>query len=149
MEKTLLLTNFAATWYLVGLIWMVQQVHYPLFDRVGQTEFPRYASDHGRLITPIVAVPMLVELLTAGWLVLLSTKTETPTGVLWLGLALVMIIWLTTAFVSVPCHQRLGLGFDAAAYTKLVTSNWIRTIAWSIRGLLTGWCVWRLLITTS
>lgn len=60
------LLNLVSTWYLVGLIWMVQAVHYKMFDRVGTGEFVQYEEDHNRLITPIVAVPMLPELATAG-----------------------------------------------------------------------------------
>jgi hypothetical protein len=33
-------------------------------------------------------------------------------------------------------HHRLERGFDPAAYRQLVRGNWIRTIAWSLRGLL-------------
>ena len=63
--NTLFVVNLLATWYMVGLTWMVQIVHYNLFDRVGREQFVRYEADHGRLITPIVAVPMLVEIVTA------------------------------------------------------------------------------------
>jgi hypothetical protein len=33
-------------------------------------------------------------------------------------------------------HRRLEQGFDLAAHRQLVRGNWIRTIAWSLRGLL-------------
>lgn len=33
---TILLANVVSTLFMVGLIWMVQIVHYPLFDDVGQ-----------------------------------------------------------------------------------------------------------------
>ena len=59
------LMNLLSTWYLVGLIWMVQIVHYKMFDRVGEAEFVQYENDHNRLITPIVMPPMLIELVTA------------------------------------------------------------------------------------
>ena len=63
--KIVFLLNLLSTWYLVGLIWMVQVVHYKMFDRVGSDEFTRYEADHTRLITPIVLPPMLIELVTA------------------------------------------------------------------------------------
>ena len=44
----LLLLNALSTWYMVGLIWMVQIVHYKMFDRVGEDVFARYATDHAR-----------------------------------------------------------------------------------------------------
>ena len=68
--SNLFLLNLIATWYMVGLIWMVQVVHYNLFDRVGNDQFAQYESDHGRLITPIVGVPMLLEITTSAALLL-------------------------------------------------------------------------------
>jgi len=130
--------NLAATWYMVGLIWMVQIVHYKMFDRVGEEGFARYAADHARLITPIVFVPMLVELVTAVGLVWVA-----PTGatrmVFLVGLALVGAIWLSTAFLQVPCHDLLSRGFQSEVYQRLVQTNWIRTTAWSARGALMLW----------
>ena len=127
--------NLLSTWYLVGLIWMVQVVHYRMFDRVGADQFVRYVSDHNRLITPIVGPPMLIELATASVL-LASAPQEFPSWAAWLGLAMIAVIWLTTFFVSVPCHTRLLRGFDPPAYRKLVNTNWIRTVLWTARGIM-------------
>ena len=51
-------------------------------------------------------------------------------------MGLLAVIWLSTALIQVPLHQRLGGGFDAEVHSRLVTSNWIRTVAWTLRGLL-------------
>jgi hypothetical protein len=32
-----------------------------------------------------------------------------------------------------PAHRRLSGGFDPAVHRRLVTSNWIRTVAWMTR----------------
>lgn len=130
--------NVLATWYMVGLIWMVQVVHYNLFDRVGQEGFARYEADHSRLITPIVGVPMLVEIATAA-LLIASSPPGFPRWAAWAGIAMVIAIWLSTALLQVPCHNRLMEGFDEAAYRKLVNTNWIRTVLWSARGVLMGY----------
>ena len=55
---------------------------------------------------------------------------------LWLGLLLLAVIWLSTGLVQVPLHRLLGKGRDGAAIRRLVTSNWLRTIAWTSRGAL-------------
>ena len=52
------------------------------------------------------------------------------------GAALVLALWLTTALLSIPAHQRLASGFDSAAHRSLVRANWIRTLAWTARGLI-------------
>lgn len=136
--------NLLATWYMVGLIWMVQIVHYNLFDRVGEDGFVRYEADHGRLITPIVGVPMLVEIVTAG-LLLVHAPAGFPKWAAWAAFAMVVAIWLSTAFLQVPCHNRLMEGFDQATYQRLVNSNWLRTALWSARGVLMGWFLVNLL----
>lgn len=129
------LVNLVVTWYLVGLIWMVQAVHYKMFDRVGETEFQTYESDHSRLITPIVGPPMLIEIATAG-LLIVSAPPGIPRSALIAGFAAVLAIWLSTYFIQVPCHSRLMNGFNQADYQRLVNSNWIRTVLWTARGLL-------------
>ncbi|MCC9656681.1 hypothetical protein [Rhodopirellula halodulae] len=144
--NALVLLNAMSTWYMVGLIWMVQIVHYKMFDRVGEDVFARYAMDHARLITPIVAIPMLIELATALGL-LFTRPTAMPWGWAVFGLVLVGLIWISTAVLQVPAHEKLANGFQADVYSTLVSTNWIRTVLWSIRGLLMAWVVWQLLPT--
>lgn len=129
------LLNLVSTWYMVGLIWMVQIVHYKLFNQVGVDQFVQYEADHGRLITPIVGVPMLIELITAVWL-LIEAPVGFPRWAAIAGVVMVLAIWASTAGIQVPCHAKLSQGFDLATYQRLVTSNWIRTILWSIRGMV-------------
>ncbi|MEO1529449.1 MAG: hypothetical protein AAFX06_28845 [Planctomycetota bacterium] len=128
-------TNLAATWYLVGLIWMVQVVHYNLFDRIGDQTFVQYESDHTRLITPIVGPPMLLEIGTAV-LLLVASPAGFPRWAAIAGLVTVAAIWLSTFFIQVPLHNRLMSGFNEADYRMLVGTNWIRTVLWTARGLL-------------
>ena len=46
---------------MVGIIWLVQIVHYPLFSRVGAAGFAIYSGAHSRLTGLVVGPPMLVE----------------------------------------------------------------------------------------
>lgn len=133
--QLVLLAHVAATLMMVGLIWFVQIVHYPQFARVGREGFAAYQAEHMRATTWVVAVPMLVEAITAG---LLAWRPPTPElrSACWVGLALVVVIWISTATLQVPRHNALALGFDAEAHRALVQSNWIRTLAWTARGVL-------------
>lgn len=133
--KLVLLANVAATWAMVGLIWFVQVVHYPLFDRVGDAECKVYAVEHQRLTTLVVAPLMFVELATS-ILLAIDTSRLVPRALAWPALAAVAVVWLSTGLLQVPCHQTLLNGFDRAAYLWLVRSNWIRTLAWTMRGVL-------------
>lgn len=134
----LLVVHAAATWFMVGLIWTIQVLHYPLFLKVGIREFVSYEQAHTKRTGALLAIPATIEVLTAGALVWLR-----PADV---GLALVLVagtllaaIWVMTALVQVPLHRRLVASHDRAVIRSLVASNWWRTGAWSLRGLLVAW----------
>ncbi len=120
----------AATWALVGLIWTVQFVHYPLFAQVGAEAFRSYHARHTRQIMWIVAPLMAAELLTA--ILLVARGVREP----WLlaSLAPLAFNWISTWRAQIPLHDRLANSFDADVHRLLVGTNWWRTAAWSIRG---------------
>jgi hypothetical protein len=130
-----LLAHVASTWTMVGLIWFVQIVHYPLYAQVGSDRFAAYEAAHNRLTTWVVGPPMLIEVVTAGLLVLVKPE-QIPSSYLWCGVLLLAIIWGSTALLQVPQHEILTRGFAIDAHRFLVASNWIRTIAWTLRGVL-------------
>lgn len=136
------LLNLASSLYLVGLIWTIQSVHYKLLDRVGAESFVRYETDHNRLITPIVGPVMLVELVTSVLLVFGYSPPWMPRAVAIAGLVAVGLIWASTLFLQVPCHNRLLSGFDLDTYRRLVNTNWIRTLLWSARGAVLLYVLW-------
>lgn len=49
-----------STWIMVGIIWFVQIVHYPLFSFAGRVEFPMYEHEHRRRTTWVVLPPILL-----------------------------------------------------------------------------------------
>ncbi len=138
----LLLVHLAATLVMVGIIWFVQVVHYPLFIRVGTAGFTSYSGAHSRLTTYVVGPPMLTEMATA-LLLLFVRPASVPGYAIWVGVVLLAIVWFSTMLLQVPRHKSLGSGFDDGAWKALVASNWVRTIAWSLRGLLALWMVAR------
>ncbi len=133
--RAVLVAHIAATWYMTGLIWFVQVVHYPLFGRVGKAEFTAYEQGHTALTTWVVGPPMLIEASTAAMLFWLR-PSEISVWQVWLGAALLAIVWLSTAFLQVPCHNLLARKFDVAVQERLVATNWIRTFAWTARGVV-------------
>lgn len=135
LPHLLLKANVAATLFMTGVIWFVQVVHYPLFKFVNPIYFKTYEQKHQTLTTWVVAPPMLVELSSA--ILLFWFRPERiPTVDLTLGLALLVVIWLSTALIQVPCHEALSRGFDPQMHARLVRTNWIRTISWTLRSLL-------------
>jgi hypothetical protein len=136
MFEALLLINLASSLYMTGLVWFVQVVHYPLFDRVGEAGFTEYESLHTRLTSYVVGPPMLLETMTSLLVVLYNPVPDIAVW-LWIGLSLQAVVWLSTLFLQVPCHQKLSSGFHADVHLRLVHSNWIRAVVWTLRsGLL-------------
>ena len=135
MVNSLLMAQAVSTLSMVGLIWFVQIVHYPLFDSVGKEEFAKYEQRHQQR-TGFVVIPfMLVEATSSVFLVIWPPE-RIALPVAWLGLALTAFIWAMTFFVQVPAHERLASSFDASIHRRLVRSNWFRTMGWSARGVL-------------
>ena len=136
--KLVLLTNLASTLYMVGLIWCIQLVHYPLFALVGKEAFAGYEAAHSYWLTLVVGPPMLIEAATTLCLLFYRPAHISLAAAL-SGALLLAVIWFSTMYLQVPQHNRLAGGFDAAAHQFLVTSNWVRTVAWSLRGALALW----------
>ena len=132
---TLLLAHSAVTLALVGLIWTIQVVHYPLMRLVGTGTWTRYHREHTLAITRVVAPLMFVELGSALAIVALR-PAGIPATAAWAGAALTLGVWALTFFVSVPLHARLEHDPDRATLARLVTTNWIRTLVWTARGIL-------------
>ncbi len=133
--SALLLLHAGVTCYMCGVIWFVQLVHYPLFAGVGREGFIAYQTQHVRRTGWVVGPPMLLEGTSALALCILA-----PAGIdgslLWVGFGLLTIVWLSTFFWQVPCHNVLLVGFDEERHAWLVRSNWLRTVLWSVRALL-------------
>ena len=130
--EVLLVPHTLATIMMAGLIWFVQLVHYPLFLFVGASDFARYEREHTRRVTWVVAPLMGMEALTAIVLVILAAGITMHVAAI-VGLLLVAAIWASTAFVQVPCHRKLSTGYDLSTAQRLVTTNWLRTLAWTAR----------------
>lgn len=135
LERWILLVHAASTWALAGLIWVVQIAHYPSFALVGAERFRAFHASYTTRIGRVVGPLMLVELACALWIVA-APPYAAEGWPRWIGLALVIVAWASTAFVQVPAHRVLARGFDANVHQRLVASNWIRTIAWSARAVL-------------
>lgn len=132
MNTGLICVQLTTTWAMVGLIWFVQLVHYPLLACVGPAHFRVYEDAHMRRTTWVVAPLMLAEFASAAALPFAATGMVRTLAVC--GLALLLLIWLSTWLLQAPTHQKLLAGFDPRLHRRLVQSNWLRTTAWTLRG---------------
>ena len=122
--------HIISTCALIGLIWIVQIVHYPAFYFVEDKRFVEFESFHKKSITTIVLPLMVTELVTG--LVLLYFNRGVIHGINSLS---IILIWLSTFFISVPLHDKLSQTKSREDISNLVSTNWIRTSLWSIRGV--------------
>jgi hypothetical protein len=141
MDNFFFLIHTGATLFLTGLIWTIQVVHYPLFANVGTDVYKNYQTRHMSRIAYIVAPVMFAELATAVYLALFSIAQINP-NYFRFGLALVLLNWISTLFVQSPIHGKLAQDYDDALIKKLVTTNWLRTVFWTLRGGLILWIIW-------
>ncbi len=125
-----------ATAFMTGVIWWVQLVQYPLFDRADATAFPAFHREYTRRVSWVVGPAMTLEAVTG--IALLGMNPSD--SLLWLGALLLGILWGSTAFLQVPIHRQLERGFQRRLQQRLVSTNWLRTITWSARaGLVCYW----------
>jgi hypothetical protein len=132
--KPLGLAELVVAAMLTGLIWTIQVVHYPLFAQVGREHFAAYEAAHTQTITLLVGPLMLAEVALG-----LAALFLAPSWLRAFAFGLVVVIWLSTAFLQVPLHTRLSSGFDADAQRALVATNWLRTASWSLRTGMLAW----------
>ena len=118
---------------MVGVIWIVQLVHYPSFRYVSEGAFKNFMRSHKRRITIFVAPVMLAELFSLLWINYQSGFSESK---FIFALILLGAIWLTTFLISIPCHNQLSGGKSGPIISKLINTNWIRTGAWTLKALL-------------
>lgn len=146
-DRTLAATvavHAAATMAMVGLIWTVQVVHYPLFESVGAEAYPQYQSRHIDRIGAVLVVPWGLEGLSiVALLVLARDRAMRMLAVA--GAALMGLILLVTMIWAAPVHGELLDGFDSGQHDTLMASNLVRTLLWTARGGVAMAMVWRLL----
>lgn len=135
----LLVIHFAATWALVGLIWTIQVVHYPLLKDVGREGFVAYHERHLVLITWVVGPLMLAEVSSAAFLFYLGERSV----LFGISLGALALIWGSTWFCQVPLYHKLTQGYDAPTIEHLVRANMWRMAGWTLR----GFCLAALLVS--
>ena len=135
-DAVVLLVALGSTWAMTGLIWVIQLVHYPIFDSIEQGDdhsgWVQFTKRHTTTISFVVGPLMLAEGITGIWLVT-SPPADTSRLLPLIALGLMGVAYGVTAFVSAPLHGQMSERFDARLHARLLSTNWIRTAAWSAR----------------
>lgn len=140
LTQIVFLTQLVTTLFMVGVIWFVQIVDYPLLALIGLAEAPWYGQRHRILATRVMAVPMLIEWVTS-FMLLIDRPAGIEDWMVWTGLGLLMVIAYFTVVTVRTCLRQLSQDFEPEVHQRLLRVNWIRVWCWSLRGALVVWMV--------
>ena len=135
--------HVAATWFMVGMIWTIHLVHYPLFANVGPESYVAFQAEHVDRIGALLFVPWLTEgltLLALMWFVVVARRRDIAAPVV-IGAVAMAAVLAISGFWSAPAHGELADGFDAAVHDRLMAANLVRSVAWTVRGVCAAWIV--------
>ena len=137
-EQSMLAIHLVLASIMVGVIWVIQLVHYPSFRFTDREKYVSFQIFHMRNISFIVVPVMILEFLSGLLLVLYHSNQE---SLLRISFILLLIIWLVTALFFAQIHQKLSKGYDETLVRNLVSLNWIRTLLWTIRTIIITYCL--------
>ena len=123
--------NFISTSFMVGVIWVIQLLHYPSFHFINDHKYIEFQYFHMQRISLIVIPAMLIELASALSLAYFFRSTITI-----ILLVLLLGIWGITFIFFTNIHQKLTNGYDRSIVCRLVQINWSRTALWSLRFII-------------
>ena len=129
------LSNLVLSFIAVGLIWTIQLVHYPSMKYIPKDRFPEYHNFHSIRIS-ILAIPLMFAELVTSIILLYQNLNNAIQTIFLVNLILVLLIWLSTFLIQVPLHNALSKAKNTEKLSKLIFSNWIRTILWTSRSIL-------------
>ncbi|MCB1109935.1 MAG: hypothetical protein KDK64_03065 [Chlamydiia bacterium] len=130
----LTLVQLVVTWMIVGIMWFLQVVHYPLYRKIKEG-FVEYERSHIRRAALLIGPIMLIEAITA--ILLIGASTEgTLTKLAGANLILLIFIWLSTFLFQINQHQKLSVRFSHKILQGLIHCNWIRTLLWTLKGII-------------
>ena len=129
MLDDLLTTHLTSTSIMVGVIWVIQLVHYPSFKYVNESDYIIFQKYHMSNISYIVFPAMFTELITAMLIFFSGEKSLFFV----LSLICLFLIWVITGVLFTKYHSILKEGKDLKIIEKMTKANWIRALLWTMR----------------
>ena len=113
---------------LVVLIWLVQVIIYPSFLYTTKEHLCKWHQTYTNLISFFVIPLMFSQLFLVLYLTYKNPNLLNITSCMMVGLA-----WLSTLVLSVPLHSQIAQGSgDEVVLQSLVSTNWPRTLVWTL-----------------
>lgn len=127
--------HLVSSFMMIGIIWLVQIINYPLFALVPEQFFKEYHKKHLTRSQWIIVPLMLIELLS-GFLLLFWYIPQVSYWLYLLNFFLIFLVWIETFLIQAPKHNQLQASHSQKSIEQLVNLNWLRTITWSLHGLV-------------
>lgn len=131
--EILLLIHAFMTWMMVGIIFFVQAVYLPLYRRHCE-RFSVYDKNDlihmGYLIGPV----HLIESLSAIILAFMWSENHLYRIFAYINVGLMVLIWVVNWLLRMTNRNASGPLFIHKMHRILLTSNWFRTVCWTLRG---------------
>jgi len=136
LPQLLLLFWSALVFWVLGQIWLVQIVIYPLFARVGEAEYIAYHRFYSRHIPLPIIIPGF-----ASFLLPLALAYFGPAVPGWMSAANIatgIVGLLVTVLLEIPRHARLEKGGkNETTIAELIRYNWPRTASITAQAVVT------------
>ena len=110
------------------ILWLVQLVIYPSFLQLAPQKLSTWHQCYTFRVSFILVPLLSIQLL--GWILTVLKSPNLPNLI---GFSALVSCWGLTFFISVPIHRKIGEGItDRTLIEKLIQTNWIRTVLWSL-----------------
>ena len=133
--SVIFLLNLVLAFIAVGLIWTIQLVHYPSMRFIPKERFVEYHNFHSIRIS-FLAMPLMLTELGTSLMLFYQNYNNAIQTIFLINLVIVVLIWLSTFLIQVPLHNALSKEKQSEKLSKLICTNWIRTILWTARSIL-------------
>ena len=133
--SVIFLLNLVLSFIAVGLIWTIQLVHYPSMRFIPKERFVEYHNFHSIRIS-FLAMPLMLTELGTSLMLFYQNYDNAIQTIFLINLVIVVLIWLSTFLIQVPLHNALSKEKQSEKLSKLICTNWIRTILWTARSIL-------------
>lgn len=120
---------------IVIVVWLAQVIMYPCLAHIEKNDFVAWHKAYCTRISFFVVPLLCGQAVTVGVLIYLDPDMRNT-----LSAMIILLCWLSTFGLSVPCHNQLQeAGKDLSVIRKLVWTNLIRTLLWSIVFMIGVW----------